>query len=508
MRRSPTPGETHESWLLAQGDGSPSRGASTSGERIPFAPHSDLVRALVCDSVGCGVDGLIRCGAKAGVRGLDDPGRVLAAAFAVAVVVGTLLLSLPVASASGERAGWVTALFTATSAVCVTGLITVDTATYWSGFGEVVILMLIQAGGLGIMTLATLVVILLSRRIGLRARSVVQAETKSLSASDIRRVVRGVVVFSFSIELVVAVALTARLAVAYDQPFRSALYSGVFHAVSAFNNAGFSLYPDSLVRFVGDPWVCLTVAVAVIIGGLGFPVWFELARSWRRPGQWSVLTRITVITTAVLLTVGTVAMLAAESSNPDTLGGLPGEDHFLAAFFAAVMPRTAGFNSIDIAALRPETLFVTDILMFIGGGSAGTAGGVKVTTFGLLAYVIWSEARGEPDVKVGRRRVPTSNQRQALAVALLSVAIVVISTLLLMALTTADLDAVLFETISAFATVGLSTGITATLPFPAQLVLVGLMFIGRIGPLTVASAMAVRERPRLHQFPEERTIVG
>jgi Trk-type K+ transport system membrane component len=317
-----------------------------------------------------------------------------------------------------------------------------------------------------------------------------------------------VALFSLSVEAVVAAVLTLRFALGYDQALPQALYSGVFHAISAFNNAGFGLYPDSLVRYVEDPWVSLTVAAAVIIGGLGFPVWFELARTWRRPRQWSVLTRITVVTTLALLVGGTVFMLAAENSNPDTLGGVDERHRLVAAFFAAVMPRTAGFNNLDIAALRPETLFVTDILMFIGGGSAGTAGGVKVTTFGLLAYVIWAETRGEPDVQVGPRRVSGANQRQALAVALLSVGIVVIATLLMMALSNESFDNILFETVSAFATVGLSTGITASLPVPAQLVLVVLMFIGRIGPLTVASAMALRERPRLYQLPEERTIVG
>ncbi|SDD35102.1 potassium uptake protein, TrkH family [Auraticoccus monumenti] len=442
------------------------------------------------------------------LNALRNPSRVIAVALALAIVVGTALLALPVASADGQRAGWVTALFTATSAVCVTGLVVVDTATYWSWFGELVILLLIQAGGLGIMTLATLVVMLLSRRVGLRVRSVVQTETKAVTAADIRRVVRRVVLFSLSVEAVVAALLTLRFALGHGQALPQALYSGVFHSVSAFNNAGFGLHPDSLVRYVEDPWVSLTIAGAVIVGGLGFPVWFELARTWRRPRQWSVLTRITVYTTAVLLVTGTVFMVVAENSNPDTLGGVDREHRLVAAFVAAVMPRTAGFNNLDIAALRPETLFMTDIFMFIGGGSAGTAGGVKVTTFGLLAYVIWAETRGERDVHVGTRRVPTANQRQALTVALLSVGIVVLATLTMSALTTQGFDVILFETVSAFATVGLSTGITASLPVPAQLVLVALMFIGRIGPLTVASAMALRERPRLYQLPEERTIVG
>lgn len=436
------------------------------------------------------------------------PGKVIAVAFASAVCIGTALLSLPLATTVGKRAPLLDALFTATSAVCVTGLVTVDTGTYWSGLGQGVILLLIQAGGLGIMTLASLFAVLVSRRLGLRARLVAQAETKALSAADVRGVIRKVVLFSLVAEALVAVVLTVRFAVAYDRSWSTAVYEGVFHAISAFNNAGFSTHADSLVRYVADPWVNLTIAAAVIVGGLGFPVVFELARSWRRPRGWSVLTRITVVVSAALLVVGTVGMLLAEGRNPRTLGSLGAGEALLAAFFAAVMPRTAGFNSIDIAALEPETLLFTDVLMFIGGGSAGTAGGIKVTTFGLLAYVLWAEMRGDPDVDVGRRRVPAGTQRQALAVALLGIGVVMASTLALLAITDLSLDRVLFETVSAFATVGLSTGITADLPPVALALLVVLMFVGRIGPLTLASGLALRERQRRHQLPEERTIVG
>ncbi len=246
----------------------------------------------------------------------------------------------------------------------------------------------------------------------------------------------------------------------------------------------------------------------MILGGLGFPVVFELARAWRRPRSWSVTTRITVLVTAVLLVLGTVLVLILERDNPATLGGHRADDRLLLGFFSAVMPRTAGFNALDVAALTPETWLVTDILMFIGGGSAGTAGGIKVTTFGLLAFVLWSEIRGEPDVDVGPRRVSPENQRQALAVVLLGVGITAVATLALQATTHLDLDRVLFESISALGTVGLSTGITGDLPAPAQIVLVLLMFLGRLGPLTVASALALRTRQRHYRRPEERTIIG
>jgi trk system potassium uptake protein TrkH len=449
-----------------------------------------------------------RAGRGTPTRGFPHPGRVIAVAFAAAVTVGTALLMLPVATAGPGRADFLTALFHATSAVCVTGLVTVDTGTYWSGFGQAVILLCIQAGGLGIMTLATLLALLLSRRLGLRARLIAQAETKALSAADVRRVVRRVVVFSLGSEAVVAVVLGVRFATGYDHTLPSAAYFGVFHAISAFNNAGFGLNADNLIPYVADPTISLTICAAVILGGLGFPVVFELARAWRRPRSWSVLTRITVIATAALLVIGTVMFLVAEAGNPGTLGPLSAGAKVLAAFTAAVMPRTAGFNNLDIAAYQPETLLLTDALMFIGGGSAGTAGGIKVTTFGLLAYVLWAEMRGDPDVDVGRRRVPGTNQRQALAIALLGIGVIAVATFLMEALTDFTFDQVLFEVISAFATVGLSTGITADIPSAGQVLLVLLMYIGRIGPLTLASGLALRERARRHQLPEERTIVG
>ncbi|MCW6004410.1 TrkH family potassium uptake protein [Micromonospora sp. CPCC 205371] len=438
----------------------------------------------------------------------QHPTRTIVGGFATAVLAGTLLLSLPVATETGQRAHLADALFTATSAVCVTGLVTVDTGGHWSVFGELVILALIQAGGLGIMTLATLFTVLWSRRLALRSRLLAQAETKALQLTDIRRVVRNIVVFSLAVEGVVAAILTIWFATAYDKSVGQAIYHGVFHAISAFNNAGFSLNVDSLMAYADDPVISLTVAVAVIIGGLGFPVVFELARAWRRPKTWSVLTRLTVLLTAVLLTVGTIVFTVVERANPGTFGPLHGPEKLLAGFFHSAMTRTAGFNSVDVGAMRPESLFATDLLMFIGGGSAGTAGGIKVTTFGLLAFVIWSEMRGETSVIVGRRRIPASNQRQALAIALLGIGAVAVSTFVLLGLTKHSLDRVLFEAISAFGTVGLSTGITADLPPPAVLLLVGLMFIGRVGPLTVASALAVRERGRRFERPEERTIVG
>lgn len=438
----------------------------------------------------------------------SKPGQLVLSAFGIAIAIGTLLLMLPIASADGRSAPLIDALFTATSAVCVTGLATVDTGTYWSGFGQAVILLLIQVGGLGIMVVATILILIFARRLGLLTRMALETETRTLSAADLRRLVLRIVLFSLIAEAVVAVILTVRFAVAYDMAPGTAIYSGVFHAVSAFNNAGFSLYSDSLMGFATDAWVLLPISAAVIIGGLGFPVVFELARRWRRPRSWSVLTRITVVMTVSLLVLGTAFYLVEEGASPATLGGGSLGTVFLGAFVTSVMARTAGFNVLDINSFSAEALFTTDILMFIGGGSAGTAGGIKVTTIGLLALVVWSEVRGSGDVEIGRRRVSTANQRQALAVAVMGLSLVVASTFILMSLTAFEFDAVLFEAVSAFATVGLSTGITPDMPDSAKLVLIILMFVGRLGPLTVASVFALRERVSRRQFPEERMIIG
>ncbi|WP_222194673.1 TrkH family potassium uptake protein [Modestobacter italicus] len=446
------------------------------------------------------------------LRGLHvrfrHPAQAVVAAFAAAVAVGTGLLSLPGATAGPARAGFMEALFTATSSVCVTGLITVDTPTYWSGFGQAVILGLIQVGGFGIMTLASVLALLLARRLGLRARLNAAAETKSLGVGDIRQLLIGVAKASLLFESVVAVLLTARFALGYDEPLPRALWLGVFHSVSAFNNAGFALYSDSLMSFVTDPWICLPIVGAVIAGGLGFPVLLQLRREFRTPRTWTMNTRLVLAGTAALLLLGTVFLTALEWRNPDTLGPLSVPGKLLAGFTAAVMPRTAGFNNLDIAAMEPASWLGMDLLMFIGGGPAGTAGGIKVTTFLVLFFIIYTEVRGEGAVNVFGKRLPRSVHRQATTVALLSLAAVMGPTIVLLVITPFTLDQVLFEVVSAFATVGLSTGITADLPVAGQLLLVALMFIGRLGPITLASALALRQHTQLYELPKERPVIG
>lgn len=439
---------------------------------------------------------------------LGSPARAVVIGFGGAIGVVTALLLLPVASEPDGGAPLITALFTATSAVCVTGHVVVDTPSYWSAFGEGTILVGIQVGGLGIMTLASIVGLLIARRMGLRTRLFAQAETKALGLGEVRTVIINVVRISLLMEAVTFAFLFPRFWLGYDESPGRAAYLALFHSVSAFNNAGFSLWDDNLERFVADPFICLPIAAAVIAGGLGFPVWLELRRHFLTPRRWTLHTRMTLTATVALLVLGSVFVTANEWSNPETLGALDPPARLLAGFFHGVMPRTAGFNTLDVGAMSDGTLLGTVVLMFIGGGSAGTAGGIKVTTFVLLFYVIWAEVNGEPEVRAFDRRINPRVIRQALTVALLSVATVIAGTIALLELHAASTRDALFEVTSAFGTVGLSTGITPDLPPGGQVLLVVLMFVGRLGPITLVSALALRERHRQFTPPEGRPLIG
>lgn len=447
-------------------------------------------------------DGLVR-------RTLQNPERLMPLAFLGAIVLGTALLMLPVSRAGPGHAPVMTAIFTATSAICVAGLSVTDAGEYWSTTGLVFITVLTEIGGFGILTLATLLGLAVAKRLGMRSRLAPETGSGSLALPDIRRVLARIALIMVTTQTVTAILLTGRLWLGYHYPPGRALGYGTFHAAQGFNNAGFALWPDSLVGFVGDPWMCLPLALGAIVGALGFPALFESSREWRNPGRWSVHTRLTVWGTLSLLALGFLVVLTFEWSNPGTLGPLNVGQKMLAAFFQDTMTRSGGLNSIPTDALNQETVGVTIVMMFIGGGTASTAGGIKVATFFLLAFVIWTEIRGEPEVVVGRRRVAGSSQRQALTIALLAITLLTASTLLLIALTN-DLEfhQALFEVTSAFGTVGLSLGITADLPAAAQIVLAILMFIGRVGSISVGSALALNTRHRLYRYPEERTLVG
>jgi len=436
------------------------------------------------------------------------PARKVIAAFAGAILLGTGVLMLPVSAQSGEVTGFFEALFTATSAVCVTGLTVVDTATHWSLLGQIVIMVLIQIGGLGIMISAGMIGLLLARKMSVAGRITAATEANAIGYDDVRGVIRSVVLGSLVIEAVTFALLFPRFALGYGYGLGEAAWYGLFHSVSAFNNAGFALFSDNLIGFAADPFICLPLCGAIILGGLGFPVLRQLRKEFPHPLRWTMNTRIVLSVSIVLLLVGTVYITALEWSNPRTLGGYDPLARILIGFFHSVQTRTAGFNSVDIGAMRDETWVGMDILMYIGGGPAGTAGGIKVTTFAVLFFILLTEMRGEASVHIFGKRLSRAVHRQAISVVLLSIAAVMGGTIGLMFITGFAFDKVLFEAVSAFGTVGLSTGITYGLPPAAQLILVLLMFIGRLGPLTIGSAFALRDRRILYEYPKERPAIG
>jgi trk system potassium uptake protein len=433
---------------------------------------------------------------------------VIVAAFAGAIFVGTGLLMLPVAKAGPGGASFLDALFTATSAMCVTGHVVVDTVTFWSPFGQAVILVLVQVGGFGIMTFASVIGLAVMRRVSLRSRITAAAESHSSGFGDVSALLLGVMRITLVIEAAVAVVLTLRFVIGYEEPLGRALWLGVFHAVSSFNNAGFALFSDSLMGFVTDPWICLPIAASIILGGLGFPVIMQLLKHARLPRVWTMNTRLVLVGTTGLLVLGTAYITAIEWSNPGTLGPLDWPAKLLAGFFMSVQTRTAGFNSIDTSAMDPASWLGMDVLMLIGGGPAGTAGGIKITTFAVLFFILLTELRGERAVNVLGKRLPRSVHREAITVVLLAVAVVIASTVVLMLITDVSMDRLLFEVVSAFGTVGLSTGITADLPPAGKVILILLMFIGRLGPIAFASSLALRERHITYELPQERPVIG
>jgi potassium uptake TrkH family protein len=444
-----------------------------------------------------------------GRRPLENhPARTVVTGFVATIALGTVLLLFPAATASGQSTSLLDALFTATSAVSVTGLAVVDTGTHWSGFGQAVILGLIEVGGLGYMTVSSLVVLLLSKRLGLRRQLVARAERDVLSLGDIRQVLITLALITLSVQSVVAAWLTVRIWTSTDAGLGSAAWSGLFHAISSFNNAGFSLYPDSMIRFSSDWLILLPLMTSIIIGGLGFPVLVDLRRVGRR---WRLLTlhsKVTLSGTAALLVLGFVVLTTLEWTNTKTLGSMSLPDKFLNGGFASVTPRTAGFNTIDVGSMRPESLLATIALMFIGAGSAGTSGGIKVSTFMILAMVIWSQLRGNADVNGFGRRVPDSTQRRAITVVLLAIGLITVASAVLLTSGGFSLGDGLFESVSAFGTVGLSTGITPDLHPVGRVVIIGLMLIGRVGPITLGAALVLRSQPSRYRLPEEGPLIG
>lgn len=414
--------------------------------------------------------------------------RIVALAFLGIILLGTLLLSLPVASRSGESCGFLPALFTATSATCVTGLTRFDTFSQFTGFGQTVIICLIQVGGLGFMSVATLVVFMLRRKVGLKQRMVM---AQALSMSDMDGVVRlqkWVLVGSFSIEAVGALILTLRFLPTYG--FGTALKWGVFHAISAFCNAGFDIFGQispgtSLVPFQSDPVVLLTLSGLVIIGGLGFLVWQDVALN-RRFKKLTVYTRLVLLTTGVLLVAGTVFTALTEWNNPNSIGNMSTGDKLLNCFFQSVTVRTAGFVSFHQAGMSDAGKAVSIVLMLIGGSSGSTAGGIKTVTMVVLLLFIAARARGKSNVCVFKRTIPKAQVMDAMTITSLVVILSLIGAIFISANSGVSFIDSWYESISALATVGITAGATGVLSVAGQIMIIIFMYFGRVGILTIS----------------------
>ena len=450
----------------------------------------------------------------------SSPARFAIVIFAALVLVFTLLLSLPISHAGSEFAPFSDALFTAVSVICVTGLATVDMATYWSPFGHVVIFVGVEIGAVGVLTVASILGLAISRKLSLRQRLIAAgdsnplriqrgpvAEGQAVRLGDIGGLLVTVAVSMIVIELVIMLLLLPR-ALPVSSGFGEALWISAYFSVMTFTNTGFVLSPGGFDPFVQDPWFLSVMMLSVFLGAIGFPVIFVITRNWRRPRRWSLHTKLTLATTVILFVLGAIVFFALEYSNPKTFGSMDAGQSALQAMFLSMMTRSGGFATIDIADLNGSSLLVSDMLMFIGGGSASTAGGIKVTTLAILFLAAFAEARGNTSIEAFDRRIPSDVLRVSVSIVLWGATIVAVATIALTRITQAGLDEVLFDVISAFATCGLSTGFTASAPESAHYILAATMFLGRIGTVTFAAALAASTRRQLFQRAEERPIVG
>ncbi|WP_068983617.1 MULTISPECIES: TrkH family potassium uptake protein [Lysinibacillus] len=442
------------------------------------------------------------------VKNKLNPPKILVLGFATIILIGTLLLTLPISTENGQGLSFLDALFTATSATCVTGLVVVDTGDTFSVFGELVILFLIQIGGLGFMTFATLLFLLLGKKISLKERLLLKEAFNNITMAGLVKLVRRILLFTAVIEIIGGLILSIRFS--FDMPVGKAIYYGFFHSISNFNNAGFDLMGgfNGLTEYVDDPFIVLTICALITIGGLGFIVINELYE-YRETKRLSVHSKI-VLTTTLILTVGsTFLIFLFEYGNSKTIGPLSEWGKFLGSLYQAVTPRTAGSNTLPIGDLTQSTLFLIILLMFIGAGSGSTAGGIKITTFALLVATMWSQIRGKEDVVLFRRRIVNETILKALTVTMCGMMIVILVTFVLSITEQGhSFMMYLFEATSAFATVGLSMGLTPELSPGGRLVIILTMFAGRLGPLTIAFAITKRRKSEAFRHPKGNIMIG
>ncbi len=434
--------------------------------------------------------------------------QYIAVGFFLIILVGACLLTLPVSSRTGEWTGFFDALFTSTSATCVTGLVVYDTFTHWSIFGQLVILLLIQIGGLGFITVSVGFALIFRKRIGLRERDLLKESVNALEIGGIVKLARRIFTGTLLFEGVGALLLALRFIPRFG--FAAGIYYGIFHSISAFCNAGFDLMGceeqySSFTGYVGDPIVNLTVMALIIIGGIGFVVWGDIAVKKLKWKTWELHTKIVLVTTAVLVLGGAVLMFLFERGN--TLEGLSGQEQLFASLFGSVTARTAGFNTVDTGALRQESKLLTIILMFIGGSPGSTAGGIKTTTLMVILIYVISNLRGS-GCNLFHRRISDEIIKKASMVFCLNLFMGLISTLVILATGAQAMDDILFEVFSAISTVGMTTGITRDLNGVGRMVIVLLMYCGRVGSMTFALSFMQRPQAARIRLPEERITIG
>lgn len=435
-----------------------------------------------------------------------NPPQVLALGFLSLILIGSILLNLPIASSSGSSIGYVNSLFTSASAVCVTGLTVLNTAKDFTPFGQVIIITLIQFGGLGIMTLATVGYIIMGKKISFKERLMIKEQLNTESIQGIVKLTKKVIGYTFFLEMMGSLLLALRFVPMFG--FEKGLAFSIFHAISAYCNAGFDIFGDSLIIFQNDYYVLLILSLLIILGGLGFTVYADLlAKDKLR--KLTLHSKVVLIMTGSLLIIGTLSFLLFESSNPGTLGSMNFPSRLANSFFQSVSPRTAGFYSVDMSKIRETTIFSTIMLMFIGGSPGSTAGGIKTTTFACLLLTTISVVKGEEDVNCLNRRLPFETIKRAVSIFLIGLAIV-FSTAIILTITDSSLKFInlLFESTSAFGTVGLSAGITDKLSTLGRLVITLTMYIGRVGPLTMAYAFARRNMKRDYRNAPGNLMVG
>ena len=434
--------------------------------------------------------------------------QILALGFFIVIFVGGVLLSLPISSASGESTNFLDALFTSTSAVCVTGLITLDTGTHWNEFGQIVIMFLIEIGGLGFMSFATFIAVLLGRKITLRDRLIMQEAMNTFNIQGLVKMVRYVLGFTFAVQFFGALLLSTQFVPKFG--LAKGIYYSIFHSISAFCNAGFDLFGgcSSLVSYSGNVVVLLTISALIIIGGLGFTVWLEVY-NYRGLKKLSVHSKIVILITVVLIIGGTIFMYLFEMHNPKTIGNMSFDDKVLNSFFASVSPRTAGFNSVSTDGMTNSGKLLTIILMFIGGSPGSTAGGLKTATFGIIILTVISVIRGREDTQVFGRRFSKSLVYKSFALLIIGMTLVIGVTLLL-SITDPNESFIniLYEATSAFGTVGLTTGVTQRLSTAGKIIIMITMYCGRVGPMTVALAFIRNKKKQTHKYPEGKILIG